>query len=75
MSLSKEEKKEIIKQNSDTEYNTGSVKVQIALLKCENEKLNKHFKKHPGDFHSKRGLLKKNKKRNTLIRYYNKQQN
>ncbi|WP_017193540.1 30S ribosomal protein S15 [Vaccinium witches'-broom phytoplasma] len=68
MLLSKEEKKEIIKNNSKKEGDTGSNKVQITLLNREIEKLNKHFKQHPGDFHSKRGLLTKNKKRNTLIR-------
>ncbi|MEC4558579.1 MAG: 30S ribosomal protein S15 ['Conium maculatum' witches'-broom phytoplasma] len=75
MLLSKEEKKEIIKNNSNKEGDTGSTKVQIALLNREIEELNKHFKQHPGDFHSKRGLLTKNKKRNTLIRYSQKKQN
>ncbi|MEZ0180251.1 30S ribosomal protein S15 ['Camptotheca acuminata' phytoplasma] len=69
MALTKEEKKKIIQENTDRENNTGSSKVQIAILSSEIEKLNKHLKEHPGDFHSKRGLLIKNKRRSILNRY------
>ncbi|WBL31574.1 30S ribosomal protein S15 [Candidatus Phytoplasma sacchari] len=69
MVLIKEKKKKIIHENSEKINNTGCCKVQIALLSNEIEALNKHLKEHPFDFHSKRGLLTKNKKRNRIIKY------
>ncbi|KAB8121947.1 MAG: 30S ribosomal protein S15 [Candidatus Phytoplasma cynodontis] len=76
MVLTKEQKKKIIRENSTKENDTGCCQVQIALLTHEIEELNKHLKKHPSDFHSKRGLLTKNKKKNTLIKYlYNQNKN
>ncbi|QTX02829.1 30S ribosomal protein S15 [Candidatus Phytoplasma luffae] len=69
MILTKEQKKQIIKENTDNENNTGCVKVQIALLSRGIEELNKHLKEHPKDFDSKRSLLIKNKRKNILMRY------
>ncbi|KND62543.1 30S ribosomal protein S15 [Candidatus Phytoplasma phoenicium] len=69
MALTKEEKQKIIAQNTDKVNNTGDIKVQIAILFQEIQKLKKHLKKHPNDFQFKRGLLIKNRKRNALIRY------
>ncbi|KXT29197.1 ribosomal protein S15 [Candidatus Phytoplasma oryzae] len=69
MALTQEQKKKIIQENSEKKNNTGCCKVQIALLSNEIEELNKHLKKNPSDFHSKRGLLTKNKKRNKLLKY------
>ncbi|WP_341266738.1 30S ribosomal protein S15 [Candidatus Phytoplasma fraxini] len=69
MALTKEQKKNIILQNANYETNTGCTRVQIAILSAEIEELNKHLKEHPSDFHSKRGLLMKNKKRSTLMKY------
>ncbi|WP_323847936.1 MAG: 30S ribosomal protein S15 [Phytoplasma sp.] len=69
MALTKKQKKDIILQTIDSEVNTGCTEVQIAILSREIEELNKHLKEHPSDFHSKRGLLIKNKKRSTLIKY------
>jgi small subunit ribosomal protein S15 len=69
MVLTKDEKKKIIEENIENKKNTGCYKVQIALLSCEIKKLNEHLKTNPFDFHSKRGLLTKNRKRNTLIKH------
>ena len=43
--------------------------VQIALLTEEINNLTDHFKEHPQDFHSKRGLLKKVGQRRSLLNY------
>ncbi|MBP3059261.1 30S ribosomal protein S15 [Texas Phoenix palm phytoplasma] len=72
MALNKNQKKEIFKKHKINEKNTGCTEFQIALLCKEMDILNKHLKKHPSDFHSKRGLLTKNQKKKTLINYNNK---
>ncbi|WAN63247.1 30S ribosomal protein S15 [Candidatus Phytoplasma rubi] len=69
MALNKEQKKEIILNSTNSEINTGSIQAMIDLLSCEIEELNKHLKQHPFDFHSKRGLLTKNKKRSIYLKY------
>jgi len=67
--LKPEEKEKIIKKYNLHEKDTGSTEIQIALLKEEIERLVLHFKKHPKDFHSKRGLLKMVAKRRKLLNY------
>jgi small subunit ribosomal protein S15 len=67
--LTPEEKLKIIKKYNLHEGNTGSPEVQIALLTEEIKRLVLHLKKHPKDFHSKRGLLKMVAKRRKLLNY------
>ena len=67
--LTPEEKTEIIKKYKLHEADTGSPEVQIALLTEEIKKLLLHLKKHPKDFHSKKGLLKMVAKRRRFLRY------
>jgi len=67
--LTPEEKLKIIKKYKLSESNTGSPEVQIALLTEEIKRLVLHLKKHPKDFHSKRGLLKMVSKRRRLLNY------
>ena len=57
--LTKEEKAKIMAEYGRVEKDTGSPEVQIALLTADINKLNGHFKQHPKDNHSNRGLLKK----------------
>lgn len=64
-----EEKIKIIKKYKIHDFDTGSAEVQIALLTEEIKKLLLHLKKHPKDFHSKRGLLKMVSKRRRLLSY------
>ena len=64
-----EEKEKIIKKYKLHEADTGSPEVQIALLSEEIKGLLLHLKKHPKDFHSKRGLLKMVLKRKSLLNY------
>ena len=66
--LEPKEKTKIIKKYKVHEIDTGSDEVQIALLSEEIKGLLSHLKKHPKDFHSKRGLLKMVSKRRKLLK-------
>lgn len=70
--LTKEEKTAIIKEYATKEGDTGSPEVQIAVLTADINKLNEHFKVHPKDHHSNRGLLKKVGRRRDLLKYLKK---
>jgi len=67
--LTPEEKIKIIGKYKLHDLDTGSPEVQIALLTEEIERLLLHLKKHPKDFHSKRGLLKMVAKRRKFLGY------
>ena len=67
--LEKEEKGKIITKYKLHDLDTGSPEVQVALLTEEIKQLLLHLKKHPKDFHSKRGLLKMVSKRKSLLNY------
>ncbi len=69
MALTKERKQELIKKFGKDENDTGSIEVQIALLTDEINTLTEHFKVHPKDNHSKRGLLRKVGQRRSLLNY------
>ncbi len=69
MSLLKEQKKELIEKFGGHEGDTGSASVQIALLTERIKYLTDHFKAHPKDFHSRRGLLKLVGRRRKLLKY------
>ncbi len=58
MSLSAEEKQDIIKQYQSKDGDTGSSEVQIALLTVRINHLQEHLKAHKNDNSSRRGLLK-----------------
>ena len=58
VSLSLEEKQEIIKEFQLDEKDTGSSAVQIALLTTRINQLQEHLKNHKHDNSSRRGLLK-----------------
>ncbi len=51
------------------EKDTGSARVQIALLTERINYLNEHFRTHPKDHHSRRGLLKMVGRRKRLLTY------
>ncbi len=67
--LEKQEKEKIIKKYKLHEADSGSPEVQVALLTEEIKGLLLHLKKHPKDFHSKRGLLKMVSKRRKLLSF------
>ena len=67
--LTPEEKAKIVKKYKLHGADTGSREVQIALLTKEIKMLLLHLKKHPKDFHSKRGLLQMVSQRRKLLKY------
>ena len=69
MALTKEKRAEIVSKYGKDSNDTGAIEVQIALLTEEINSLIDHFKEHPQDHHSKRGLLKKVGKRKSLLNY------
>ena len=72
MALTTPKKQEIISKFAATKTDTGSPKVQIALLSAQIEELTKHLKEHKKDNHSRRGLLKIVSKRRRLLNYLGK---
>lgn len=69
MSLSKEQKQEIIGRHKLHDLDSGSPEVQIALLTERIRQLTEHFKLHSTDHHSRRGLLKMVGRRRKLLDY------
>ena len=67
--ITAEMKKEIIEKYGRGEGDTGSPEVQVALLTARINDLNEHFKVHPKDHHSRRGLLKMVGQRRNLLAY------
>ena len=67
--LTKETKKEIIKKFGNSENNTGSPEVQVALLTERINDLNSHFQEHKKDHSSRRGLLKMVGQRRRLLNF------
>lgn len=70
--LTIEQKKEIVAKYGVNENDTGSTKVQIALLSARIIYLTEHFKEHKHDHHSRRGLLKLVGSRRHLLNYLKK---
>lgn len=69
MSISKEEKTQVIGRYRNAESDTGSPEVQVALLTTRINNLSEHFKSHKKDHHSRTGLLKMVGKRRSLLKY------
>jgi small subunit ribosomal protein S15 len=69
MSLTVEQKAEIVKEFGQGENDTGSPEVQIALLTKNMAELQDHFKSHKKDHHSRRGLLRMVSRRRKLLDY------
>jgi len=69
LTLSKDEKQDIIKKFQVHEKDSGSPEVQIALLTERIKQLTGHFQVHKKDYHSRRGLLKLVGQRRRLLDY------
>jgi small subunit ribosomal protein S15 len=69
MTLTKERKQELIGRFGDSEQDTGSTAVQVALLTERINELTEHLRQHTKDHHSRRGLLMLVGKRRRLLRY------
>lgn len=69
MSLTKEEKQEIIGKHGRNGADTGSPQVQIAMLTLRIQQLTEHLRSHHKDHYSRRGLLKLVGQRRRLLNY------
>ena len=69
MSFSKAQKTEVISGYRTHETDTGSPDVQVALISERISYLTEHFKSHPKDHHSRRGLLQLVGQRRRLLEY------
>ena len=69
MALSAEQKDTIIKDYAQSEGDTGSPEVQVAILTERIVNLTEHFKTNKKDNHSRRGLLAMVSQRRRLLDY------
>ena len=69
MTFSKVQKTSIISGYRTHETDTGSPEVQVALLSERITYLTEHFKTHPKDHHSRRGLMMLVGQRRRLLDY------
>ena len=72
MTLTKEQKAQIIEEYKLHEGDTGSPEVQIAILTHRINSLTGHLKTHKKDHHSRRGLFKMIGQRRGLLNYLKK---
>ena len=69
MALLATEKAKIVKEYQQSEGDTGSPEVQVALYTANIAHLTEHFKTHIHDHHSRRGLLRMVSQRRKLLDY------
>ena len=69
MSITAEQRKQIVTDFRTHAKDTGSPEVQIAILTKRINELTEHLKSHMKDHSSRRGLLKMVGKRNSLLKY------
>jgi small subunit ribosomal protein S15 len=73
VSITADEKKQIVTDYKIHEGDTGSPEVQIAILTKRINELTEHLKAHKKDHSSRRGLLKMVGRRNSLLKYLTRQ--
>jgi small subunit ribosomal protein S15 len=69
MSLSAEIKAGVVEQYRQSDTDTGSPEVQVALLTARIKHMTDHFTAHKHDHHSRRGLLAMVSQRRKLLDY------
>ena len=69
MSLSQQQKADIVNKHQRASGDTGSPEVQVALLTARIADLSGHYKTHAKDHHSRRGLLRMVHQRRKLLDY------
>jgi small subunit ribosomal protein S15 len=69
VSLTKEQKTDLIGKYGRSAGDTGSAEVQVALLTERINELTGHLRTHSKDHHSRRGLLMLVGKRRRMLRY------
>ena len=60
---------ELIAEYGNHAADTGRTEVQVAVLTSRINELTEHFRMHPKDHHSRRGLLKLVGRRRRLLKY------
>lgn len=74
MSITKDEKLELVKNYGANDRDTGRSEVQVALLTKRIANLTEHLKEHKHDHHTRRGLVMMVGKRRRLLNYLEKTQ-
>lgn len=69
MSITKEQKEEIVKKHGGAAGNTGSSEAQVAILTARIKDLTDHLKENKKDHSSRRGLLMMVGKRRRHLNY------
>lgn len=69
MTVTKEEKKDIVEKYGASADDSGSTEAQIAIFTARINDLTEHLKEHKKDHASRRGLLQMVGKRRRLLRY------
>ena len=69
MTVSAEQKQQIITEHGRGANDTGSPEVQVALLTARIKDLTEHFASHKQDHHSRRGLVRMVNSRRKLLDY------
>ena len=69
MTITKERKRELVKDFGQGEEDTGSPEVQIAILTTRINALTEHMRTHKKDYASRRGLLAMVSRRRRLLDY------
>ena len=69
MTLTVEEKREVVERFGTGPEDTGSTEVQVALLSRRIAELTEHLRTHKHDHHSRRGLLMLVGQRRRLLNY------
>jgi small subunit ribosomal protein S15 len=72
MTLTVEQKREIVARHGKGDNDTGSTEVQVALLTARINHLTQHLREHKKDHHSRRGLLMLVGQRRRLLKYLQK---
>lgn len=71
-SITKEKTVEIVTKLGSSESDSGSARVQVAILTERIRNLTEHFKIHKKDKHSLKGLNSMVSQRKRLLKYYSK---
>ena len=72
MTMTADEKREVVAQFGRDESDTGATEVQIALLTRRINHLTEHVRTHKHDHHSRRGLLMLVGRRRRFLNYLQK---
>lgn len=69
MSVTRRDKKEMVKRFGQHKFDSGSAEVQVAIITKRINNLTKHFARHKKDHASRRGLMQLVGKRRRLLDY------